>query len=139
MIITGIYEYSVRNFYITFIKSKKKTTNEEDLTFLETEYSKEDIPENNNYTGKYKDKNLILVQLEGMDNWLVTEEETPTLYKMMNEGINFTNHYSYYNGGGSTFNSEFAVNTGFITPLSYTQNAYSFNKKSFSIFFSKTI
>ena len=130
MTITGIYEYSVRNFYITFIKAKK-TTNEEDLTFLETEYSKEDIPENNNYTGKYKDKNLILVQLEGMDNWLVTEEETPTLYKMMNEGINFTNHYSYYNGGGSTFNSEFAVNTGFITPLSYTQNAYSFNKNHF--------
>ena len=130
MTITGIYEYSVRNFYITFIKAKK-TTNEEDLTFLETEYSKEDMPENNNYTGKYKDKNLILVQLEGMDNWLVTEEETPTLYKMMNEGINFTNHYSYYNGGGSTFNSEFAVNTGFITPLSYTQNAYSFNKNHF--------
>ena len=49
----------------------------------------------------------------------------------MNNSINFTNHYSYYNGGGSTFNSEFAVNTGFITPLSYTQNAYSFNKNSF--------
>ena len=49
----------------------------------------------------------------------------------MNNSINFTNHYSYYNGGGSTFNSEFAVNTGFITPLSYTQNAYTFNKNSF--------
>lgn len=49
----------------------------------------------------------------------------------MKKSINFTNHYSYYNGGGSTFNSEFAVNTGFITPLSYTQNAYTFNKNSF--------
>lgn len=49
----------------------------------------------------------------------------------MKNSINFTNHYSYYNGGGSTFNSEFAVNTGFITPLSYTQNAYTFNKNSF--------
>lgn len=66
-----------------------------------------------------------------MDDWLLTEENTPTLYKMMNEGINFTNHYSYYNGGGSTFNSEFAVNTGFITPLSYNQNAYSMNKNHF--------
>ena len=46
-------------------------------------------------------------------------------------GINFTNHYSYYNGVGSTFNSEFAVNTGFITPLSFTQNAYSFSKSTF--------
>jgi len=49
----------------------------------------------------------------------------------MNEGINFSNHYSFYNGGGSTFNSEFAVNTGFVTPLSFTQNAYSFNKNEF--------
>ena len=130
MMVSGVYEYTVRNFYITFIKAKK-TTNEEDLTFLEEEYNKEETKETNKYTGKYKDNNLIIVQLEGIDNWLITEEDTPTLYKMMNNGINFTNHYSYYNGGGSTFNSEFAVNTGFITPLSYTQNAYTFNKNTF--------
>ena len=130
MMVTGVYEYTVRNFYITFIKAKK-TTNEEDLTFLEEEYNKEETKETNKYTGKYKDNNLIIVQLEGIDNWLITEEDTPTLYKMMNNSINFTNHYSYYNGGGSTFNSEFAVNTGFITPLSYTQNAYTFNKNTF--------
>ena len=130
MMVSGVYEYTVRNFYITFIKAKK-TTNEEDLTFLEEEYNKEETKETNKYTGKYKDNNLIIVQLEGIDNWLITEEDTPTLYKMMNNSINFTNHYSYYNGGGSTFNSEFAVNTGFITPLSYTQNAYIFNKNTF--------
>ena len=130
MMVSGVYEYTVRNFYVTFIKAKK-TTNEEDLTFLEEEYNKEETKETNKYTGKYKDNNLIIVQLEGIDNWLITEEDTPTLYKMMNNSINFTNHYSYYNGGGSTFNSEFAVNTGFITPLSYTQNAYTFNKNTF--------
>ena len=130
MMVSGIYEYTARNFYVTFIKAKK-TTNEEDLIFLEEEYNKEETKETNKYTGKYKDNNLIIVQLEGIDNWLITEEDTPTLYKMMNNGINFTNHYSYYNGGGSTFNSEFAVNTGFITPLSYTQNAYTFNKNTF--------
>ena len=130
MMVSGIYEYTARNFYVTFIKAKK-TTNEEDLIFLEEEYNKEETKETNKYTGKYKDNNLIIVQLEGIDNWLITEEDTPTLYKMMNNSINFTNHYSYYNGGGSTFNSEFAVNTGFITPLSYTQNAYTFNKNTF--------
>ena len=130
MMVSGVYEYTARNFYVTFIKAKK-TTNEEDLTFLEEEYNKEETKETNKYTEKYKDNNLIIVQLEGIDNWLITEEDTPTLYKMMNNSINFTNHYSYYNGGGSTFNSEFAVNTGFITPLSYTQNAYTFNKNTF--------
>ena len=69
--------------------------------------------------------------MEGIDKWLITEEDTPTLYNMMNHSYNFTNHYSYYNGGGSTFNSEFAVNTGLITPLSYNKNAYTFNKNKF--------
>lgn len=130
MMVSGIYEYSVRNFYITFIKAKK-TTNEEELMFLEEEYSIEEENHLNNFTGKYKDKNLIIIQLEGTDDWLINQEDTPTLYNMMNNSINFSNHYSYYNGGGSTFNSEFAVNTGFITPLSYTQNAYTFNKNQF--------
>ena len=130
MTITGIYEYSIRNFYITFIKAKK-SSNEEEVLFLEEVYNNTEDNYSNKYTGKYKDKNLIILQLEGTDNWLITKEDTPTLYKMMNSGINFTNHYSYYNGGGSTFNSEFAVNTGFITPLSYTQNAYTFNKNYF--------
>ena len=130
MMVSGIYEYSIRNFYITFIKTKK-SNNYEDINFLEEEYNKEEENYSTSYTGKYKDKNLILLQLEGIDNWLITEKDTPTLYNMMNNSINFTNHYSYYNGGGSTFNSEFAVNTGFITPLSYTQNAYTFNKNYF--------
>ena len=130
LMISGIYEYSFRDFYITYLKAKK-TTNEDELNFLEEEYLKEEENYSTNYTGKYQDKNLIIIQLEGLDSWMLTEEDTPTLYSMMNSSINFTNHYSYYNGGGSTFNSEFAVNTGMITPLSYTQNAYTFNKNAF--------
>lgn len=129
MKVSGLYEYTIRNFYITFLKSEN--TNEKDIEFLKEEYSKEKETNKNKYTGKYKDNNLIIVQLEGLDSWLINKNDTPTLYNMMKNSINFTNHYSYYNGGGSTFNSEFAVNTGFITPLSYTQNAYTFNKNSF--------
>jgi len=129
MKITGLYEYTIRGFYITFLKTDE-VQKEEDKLFLDEAYT--DYGEyKNKYTGLFKDKNLILVQLEGMDNWVVNEKDTPTLYKMMNNSINFKDHYSYYNGGGSTFNSEFAVNTGFITPLSYTQNAYTFNKNAF--------
>lgn len=129
--VTGIYEYSIRNFYITFLKGEDAASAEEEA-FLKEEYEKESEDTKNKYTGKYKDNNLIIVQLEGIDSWVINKNDTPTLYKMMKNSINFTNHYSYYNGGGSTFNSEFAVNTGFITPLSYTQNAYTFNKNDFS-------
>ena len=66
MMISGIYEYSFRNFYVTFIRAKK-STNEEDLSFLEEEYNKEEEEHNNNYTGKFKDKKQIIIKLEGTD------------------------------------------------------------------------
>ena len=127
--VCGFYEYSVRNFYLTFLKSKE-VENSEDIEFLDMAFE-DSTKQSNKYTGIFKDRNLIFIQLEGLDDWLLTEKDTPTLYRMKNNAFNFNNHYSYYNGGGSTFNSEFAVNTGFITPLSYTQNAYNFNKNSF--------
>ena len=127
--ISGLYEYSIRNFYITFLKTKEEE-NSEDIEFLNMAFEESESTKNK-YTGIFKGKNIIFVQFEGLDNWLLTKEDTPTIYNMLEKSFNFTNHYSYYNGGGSTFNSEFAVNTGFITPLSYTQNAYTFNKNYF--------
>ncbi len=129
MRVSGFYEYTVRNFYVTFIKSNAQIS-EEEIEFLDDAYV-EELSTKNKYTSKFKGKNLIIIQLEGIDSWLLNKNDTPTLYKMMNEGVNFTNHFSFYNGGGSTFNSEFAVNTGYVTPLSYTQNAYSFSKNEF--------
>ena len=128
--VSGLYEYTARGFYMTFLKSKQ-TVNEQDIAFLKEEYSKENDKKKNRYTGKQKGNNLIIVQLEGVDSWLINKNDTPTLYNMMRNSINFTNHYSFYTGGGSTFNSEFAVNTGFIVPYSYNKNAYSFNNNYF--------
>ncbi len=131
MKITDLYEYTFRNFYITFLK-RKQTIDEKEIAFLEGVYQEENNKKHSNeYTNMFKGKNLIFLQLEGMDKWIVNEENTPNLYKLMNSSINFNNHYSFYNGGGSTFNSEFAINTGFITPFSYTRNAYTFNKNNF--------
>ena len=127
--VSGLYEYVVRNFYMTFLKTQE-VENEEDKEFLNMAFEEKENKKNK-YTGKFKDKNLIIVQLEGLDNWLLTKEDTKTLYSMKDNAFNFNNHFSFYNGGGSTFNSEFAVNTGFITPLSYNKNAYAFNKNDF--------
>lgn len=130
MKVTGLYEYTIRNFYVTFLKPEE-VINEEDKQFLDGIYANEGKNAQNLYTGIFEGKNLIFLQLEGMDNWLLDEETTPNLYALMKESINFTNHYSMYTGGGSTFNSEFAVNTGFITPISYIENVYSFHSNTF--------
>ena len=130
MRISGLYEYTTRNFYITYLKAKK-ANNVKVLEFLNEVYSIEEPPYQTNYTGMFEGKNVIYLQLEGIDEWLLDEETMPTLYNMQNNALNFINHYSYYNGGGSTFNSEFAVNTGFLTPVSYNQNAYTFSRNNF--------
>lgn len=130
MRVSGLYEYSFRNFYITFLKPKENI-NSEDKEFLDNIYIEEDTKQPDEYTGIFKDKNVIFLQLEGMDDWLLTKKTTPNLYGLMENSINFKDHYSIYTGGGSTFNSEFAVNTGFTTPVSYTENVYTLNTNTF--------
>ena len=131
MRIAGMYEYTIRNFYITFLKSEEAISRE-DEAFLDKIYEGNQMAEENFYTGLYEGKNLIFLQLEGIDSWLLTEETMPNLYALMENSINFSQHYSMYTGGGSTFNSEFAVNTGFITPVSYIENVYSFHSNTFN-------
>lgn len=130
MAVSGLYEYTARNFYITYLKPKE-VVDDSEIDFLDDIFVSDEDNYSTEYTGIFSGKNVIFLQLEGIDDWLVTEEGMPNLYRLMQEGINFTNHYSYYNGGGSTFNSEFAVNTGYITPITYTKNAYTFNKNDF--------
>ena len=131
MAICGLYEYVVRDFYITYIKPTEKLSETEN-NFLEEVFMVDNNSyRKNSYTGKFKNKNVIFLQLEGIDNWLLTKETMPNTYKLLDNSINFTNHYSFYNGGGSTFNSEFAVNVGYMTPFTYPKNAYSLNKNDF--------
>ena len=130
MKICGLFEYTVRDFYITFLIADSEQ-NPDEMELLENTYSEQTAHKKNKYTGFFKGKNVIFIQLEGMDSWLITPEDTPNLYGMLNNSLVFNNHYSYYTGGGSTFNSELAVSTGYITPISYTKNPYSFTGNTF--------
>ena len=83
----------------------------------------------NAMTGKLAGKNVVLVLMESMDDWMIGEH-TPTLEKLMGEGINFTRFYTPVFGGIRTFNAEFSVNTGsFLSSqggyaFDYVTNAY---------------
>lgn len=129
--LTGLYEYTIRDFYMTYIKSEPTKTDTESKFLGEVFDSSHDSFHKNKYTGKLKDKNVIFLQMEGIDNWLLTKDIMPNAYSLLNNSINFTNHYSFYNGGGSTFNSEFMVNVGYTTPYTFPMNAYTLNKNDF--------
>ena len=77
----------------------------------------------NAMTGKLAGKNVVLVLMESMDDWMIGEH-TPTLEKLMGEGINFTRFYTPVFGGIRTFNSEFSVNTGSFLS---SQGGYAFD------------
>ena len=131
MSLAGLYEYTIRDFYITYIKPVPKKSDTESKFLSDVFSSNNNTIHKNKYTGKFKNKNVIFVQLEGIDDWVFTKENMPTMYGLLKNSINFKKHYSFYNGGGSTFNSEFCVNTGYSSPYTYPANAYSMNKNTF--------
>ena len=77
----------------------------------------------NDMTGLLKDKNVVLVLMESMDDWMIGDH-TPTIARLMEEGINFTNFYTPPYGGIRTFNTEFCINTGSFLS---SQGGYAFD------------
>ncbi len=75
-------------------------------------YFREETPSNKNeYTGMFKDYNLIMITAESFSSLAVDPELTPTLYKLVNSGFVFENFYNPI-WGVSTLDGEYAVCTG---------------------------
>lgn len=94
------------------LEEKKKQTEDKTLKSI-YEYIETVTPTNKNeYTGYFKDKNLIFILAEGFNSIAVNKELTPTLYKLTNSGFVFNNFYSpvYL----STTGGEFQAMTGLI-------------------------
>ncbi len=69
--------------------------------------------EKNNYTGKFENYNLIMITAESFHSLAIDKELTPTLYKLQNEGYNFTNFYNPL-WGVSTLDGEYVAITGLL-------------------------
>ena len=84
-------EYNVTN-----IDFDKLIQEENDQTIKQMhEYFKEQTPSNKNeYTGIFKDKNLIVLVAESFSSLAIREDLTPNLYKLYKEGFQFDNFYT---------------------------------------------
>ena len=78
----------------------------------------------NEYTGKFKDFNVIFITAEGFTGYLIDEKLTPTLYRLTHEGFVFKNFYSALHFT-STSGGEFQNLTGLYPkngfPISMTE------------------
>ena len=79
----------------------------------------------NEYTGIFEGCNLIMITAEAFSTAVITEERTPTLYKMMTEGIFLENNY-VPNWGVSTTDGEYAHLTSTVPKA----GVWSFSKSS---------
>lgn len=85
------YDYNVLD--IDFNTLINEETNETVLK-LHKYFSTQNGTKKNEYTGKFKGKNLIMVLAEGFSPTVVDPILTPTLYKLCNEGMKFNNFYT---------------------------------------------
>ncbi|MBQ8208148.1 MAG: LTA synthase family protein [Clostridia bacterium] len=67
----------------------------------------------NEYTGMFKGKNLILITAEAFSKEVIDPVRTPTLYRLYSKGINFTDYYQPA-WGGSTSTGEYSILMGLV-------------------------
>ena len=128
--ISGTYEYIVRDLYFSFIKKDNVIEAKNNVNKYLEEHKIGEKKEQN-YYGLFKDKNLIFVMLESMDDWMINENATPTIYEMMHHGFNFTNHYSPGYVTGETANTEFIANTGMYPSINKLSPNYAYVKNDY--------
>jgi len=70
------------------------STSSDDVEWLCKYFTSKTPTNKNQYTGLFKDYNVIFFTLEGFSGYGISEELTPTLYKLTHEGFVFKNFYS---------------------------------------------
>ncbi len=115
--------YPLTPAYQTELKSQRSR--------IDTYFEARGTHQDNEMTGIFEGKNVVLVLMESMDDYMITEEDTPTICSLMDEGIVFTDFYTPGYGSARTLNSEFCMNTGIYLPTTgkyvfdYVTNDYS--------------
>ena len=90
------------------------------VSAVHTYVSEQKASVKNEYTGMFEGKNLIVICAESFAAEAVSEELTPTLYRLATKGIVFEDYYQPF-WGGSTTSGEFATLTG-IVPVNHANS-----------------
>jgi len=134
----GVYHLTMRDIWMNSIyplSGEYRQEMKNQVTQVNEYFAERPEKCDNEMTGAFAGKNVVLVLMESMDDWMITEEDTPTLCRLMEEGINFTNFYTPGYGSARTLNTEFTINTGIYLPTTgqyvfdYVTNSY---KQSFA-------
>ncbi|MDE2212974.1 MAG: LTA synthase family protein, partial [Patescibacteria group bacterium] len=111
-----VAKVGIVNFYLENLVEyvlQPRTASPADLAFLAEWAKGRTLPPQGPDFGLEKDKNLIFIQVESLENWVIGYkingvEVAPNLTALSQEGTYFTNYYSQ-DGEGNTADAEFST------------------------------
>ena len=124
--VCGVYQTAVKDLYANYVHPilpsyAIKQANA--IKEIDSYFANRGDQKDNAMTGIFEGKNVVFVRMESMDDWALGDH-TPTINRLMAEGIEFTNFYTPVYGSVRTFNSEFCANTGSFLS---SQGGYAFD------------
>ncbi len=124
MMLTGLYQYTFRNILVSYGIGQDYKSIPQQTAY----YEGRQVSGENEMTGLFKGKNLIMVMMESVDTWLCTPDYMPNLCALREEGTDFVNHYTPLFLSAGTFNTEIITLTGLVPAVSGLESrAYSTN------------
>lgn len=121
---------------LNFYKDKNKTLTNDEINDIESWFNdnKEELPDNK-YKGLLEGKNLIAIQVESLENFVINQEVygqeiTPNLNKLLSESLYFDNIYEQNNSGTSS-DADLLVNTS-IFPVRENTTFFSYPWTSYN-------
>lgn len=143
----GIYTYQINDIY-SALKAKLNSMfgyDEAAKEFRDYYDNKNYEKQANEYTNVFKDKNVLVIHAESIQNFLISddfkdgkpasfngEEVTPNLNKLAKEGIYFSNFYAQESAGTSS-DTEFTFNSSLMPSASGTVFINYFNREYVTI------
>ena len=137
----GIYSYQVNDIFTVMKKFICPNCGKDEAQVIFDEYFRNKGTEKNEYTNIFKDKNILFIHAESVQQMFLNSEInnqviTPNLNKLASEGLYFSNYYSQESVGTSSdteftiTNSILPVGTGTVF-INYDYNNYQSMIKSF--------
>ena len=126
--VTPTYEDQVLEIDFDKLIADAQAAGDETLETLHKYFSSVKPTKTNEYTGMFEGKNLIYMVCESFHPAVISQEMTPTLYKLYNNGIKFNNFYGTFRS--VTTNGEYAACTGLFPDMSRSKSDGSFAKSA---------
>lgn len=138
----GIYIYQIDDFVVSLKPSLVNLFGSDNASKVFRDYySNKKILKENEYTGIFKDKNVLVIHAESIQNFVINKkingkEITPNLNKLIKKSLYFDNFYALDSGGTSsdsefTFATSLLPTTNGIVFLNYWNRTYETIQKKF--------